>query len=118
MKDELTKREKEIMEMIALDHLAAKQIAFALSISKDTVNEHIKNIKGKLNIHTQGELISHYYSQRFQFEKLNPIWRRTVIAFVIIAIAILSILFADSSLAKSVNEGVCNMSKCFEQLFK
>lgn len=116
MKAELTRREREIIELIALDHLVAKQIASLLLISLETVNGHVKNIKSKLNIHTQSELVSYYYSQRFNFKKLSPIWRKATIVSFIVAIVILSIILADSKLADLLKDGACNFQSLKDYL--
>ncbi|PNW29229.1 response regulator [Formosa algae] len=55
--EELTKREKEILLVIATGK-TSKEIGDCLSISKHTVDQHKKNIKKKLNLSTIGELVS------------------------------------------------------------
>ena len=53
----LTKREKEVLKLL-VDGKSKKQIAEDLSISLFTVETHIKNIYGKLHVHSQVDLVS------------------------------------------------------------
>jgi DNA-binding NarL/FixJ family response regulator len=53
----LTTREKEILAQLAMGK-GLKMIAGDLSISLDTVRTHIKNIYGKLQVHSQAEAVS------------------------------------------------------------
>ena len=52
----LTSRELEILCLVAQAH-SAKEIGGALNIERVTVEAHIRNIKGKLNLKRSGELI-------------------------------------------------------------
>jgi DNA-binding NarL/FixJ family response regulator len=54
---QLTSREKEILSSLAKGN-SYKLIAAELNISIDTVRSHIKNIYGKLQVHTQTEAVS------------------------------------------------------------
>jgi len=54
--DELTKREKEILVVIASGK-TSKEAASYLNISSHTVEKHKKNIKKKLDLNTVGELV-------------------------------------------------------------
>ncbi len=49
MENSLTKREQEILELVAKG-CASKEIAPLLFISTATVNTHLKNIYGKLEV--------------------------------------------------------------------
>lgn len=53
----LTKREKEILVILSTGKIS-KEIADLLNISINTVEQHKKNIKKKLNLSTVGELIN------------------------------------------------------------
>lgn len=53
----LTLREREIIHWMSLDH-NVKKIARSLNISAFTVQDHIKNIKYKLDLHTQGGIVA------------------------------------------------------------
>lgn len=53
----LTKREIEIVSLIS-QGLSNKKIAERLSISENTVKDHIKNISEKLNVRSRGEIIA------------------------------------------------------------
>lgn len=59
----LTGREKEILSSLSKGN-SYKLIATALSISIDTVRTHIKNIYGKLQVHTQTEAVSKAVNER------------------------------------------------------
>jgi DNA-binding NarL/FixJ family response regulator len=53
---ELTRREREILQLIA-EGFTSKKIAIKLHISLDTVHAHRNNIMQKLDIHKQAGLI-------------------------------------------------------------
>ncbi|MEZ4941915.1 MAG: response regulator transcription factor [Saprospiraceae bacterium] len=54
----LSKREKEVLRLMAYEpSLTAKQIAERLSIVPSTVETHIRNLKSKLGMHKQSELV-------------------------------------------------------------
>ncbi|MDW5287701.1 response regulator [Formosa sp. PL04] len=55
--DELTKREKEILLIVATGK-TSREIGECLNISQHTVDKHKKNIKKKLNLRTIGELVN------------------------------------------------------------
>lgn len=97
----LTAREKEIIELIALDHLSAKQIAFLLFKSQETVNDHIKRIKTKLNIHTQSEIVAYYYSERFHFAVLNPLWRRASATLLVMIVMLVEVVCSDRCIIRT-----------------
>lgn len=59
--EELSNREMQVLELTALDCLSAKEVADRLCISTTTVQNHIKNIKEKLNLQKISELCKHYY---------------------------------------------------------
>jgi DNA-binding response OmpR family regulator len=59
-KQALTKREAEVLELIAAGH-RQKEIAHTLSISPKTVGTHIGHIFEKLGVHTQGEAVATAY---------------------------------------------------------
>ncbi|MBI4505660.1 MAG: response regulator transcription factor [Chloroflexi bacterium] len=52
--DELTEREKDVLELIARG-ATNKQVARQLTISEHTVNYHVKNILGKLHVRNRAE---------------------------------------------------------------
>ncbi len=54
--DALTRREREILHLIAFGHTNAR-IADQLSISVNTVEWHRANLMSKLGVHTAGELV-------------------------------------------------------------
>lgn len=54
--DQLTKREKEILRMMALD-MSSEKIAAELFISQNTANTHRRNIKRKLKIESNYDII-------------------------------------------------------------
>lgn len=53
----LTGREKEILKL-AVDGMTKKKIAERLFLSFHTVNTHMKNIYGKLHVHTRAHAVS------------------------------------------------------------
>lgn len=55
--DILTKREMEIIELVC-QGLTYKQIADRMYITSFTVNQHLKKVYVKLNVHSKSELIS------------------------------------------------------------
>jgi len=56
-KEELTRREKEVLALL-IDGKLSKEISSILSISKQTVDTHRKNMLHKKNLSNTGELIS------------------------------------------------------------
>ena len=59
----LTHREKEILVVLSTGKIS-KEIAQLLSISTNTVEQHKKNIKKKLDLKTIGELVNFTMSTR------------------------------------------------------
>ncbi|HEX2852492.1 MAG TPA: response regulator transcription factor [Opitutaceae bacterium] len=57
--EELTRREEEVMELLA-EGYPAKEIAQRLQISADTVNAHLKHIYQKLHVHSRVEAVIKY----------------------------------------------------------
>lgn len=57
--DSLTKREEEILELLAQGFLY-KEIADKLSISAGTVNSHLKNVYSKLHVRSRTEAVLKY----------------------------------------------------------
>jgi DNA-binding CsgD family transcriptional regulator len=55
---DLTRRERQLVALV-LDGLATKQLAFALSISPHTIQDHLKTIFAKTHVRSRRELISH-----------------------------------------------------------
>ena len=61
--DKLTKREKEILALIAIGN-QNKIIAAALGLSEHTVKIHIHNIITKLGMHNRTEVVALYFEKR------------------------------------------------------
>lgn len=61
--ESLTKREKEVLIVLASGK-TSKEVGAILNISNLTVEKHKKNIKGKLELNTVGELINFTLSSR------------------------------------------------------
>jgi DNA-binding NarL/FixJ family response regulator len=59
-KEKLTKKEKEVAQMV-LDGLSHKEIAAQLHLSLNTIQYHMKNIYLKLDIKTKTELFKMYF---------------------------------------------------------
>lgn len=57
---DFTLREREIIQGISAD-MNAKMIALSLDISVFTVQDHIKNIKRKMAVHTSGGIVAHAF---------------------------------------------------------
>ncbi len=55
-KPELTPREKQVVDHLSRD-ASVKMIASSLKISEYTVNDHIKNIKDKFDVHTAAGIV-------------------------------------------------------------
>lgn len=67
--DSLTMREKEILHFIAQGK-TNKEIASELSISTNTVKNHVKSILSKLSIHSRVQAVS-YWSNLLSRNKYN-----------------------------------------------
>lgn len=65
--DQLTTREKQVLAILATGKIS-KEIADNLNISINTVEQHKKNIKKKLNLSTVGELVNFAISTRLEAE--------------------------------------------------
>ncbi|WP_340113474.1 response regulator transcription factor [Maribellus mangrovi] len=65
--DQLTTREKQVLAILATGKIS-KEIADNLNISINTVEQHKKNIKKKLNLSTVGELVNFAISARLEAE--------------------------------------------------
>ena len=61
MNFELTKREKEVYELLATTSLTTKDIAKMLCVAESTIVRHKDNIYSKLMFHTRADLTRHYY---------------------------------------------------------
>lgn len=59
VKDKLTRREEEIMELLVMGCLS-KEIADRLSIGLETVNSHLKHIYEKLHVRSRTEAVIKY----------------------------------------------------------
>lgn len=55
--DPLSERELEVLRFLPT-HLTSTEIAEALTVSANTVRTHIKNIYGKLGVHSRGEAVA------------------------------------------------------------
>lgn len=58
----LSFREKEILELVASGHTSA-EIASRISISRQTVTTHMKNIYRKLQVHSRAQAVMHAKNQ-------------------------------------------------------
>ncbi len=61
--EELTPRQQEILEHLASGMLY-KEIAMALGVSYDTVNNHIRQIYRKLHIRSRSQAVAKFYASR------------------------------------------------------
>ncbi|KAF5072842.1 Bacterial regulatory protein, luxR family [anaerobic digester metagenome] len=59
--ERLSNREMQVLKLTAYDCLSAKEVADKLCISTTTAQNHIKNIKEKLNLQKVSELCKYYY---------------------------------------------------------
>lgn len=66
----LTRRENAILELIARGDSYAK-VSMALGVSVSTVQTHVKNIYGKLSVHSRGEAV--FEAQRRGLLHIEPI---------------------------------------------
>ncbi|WP_289054201.1 response regulator transcription factor [Carboxylicivirga marina] len=57
----LTNREEEVVKLIMKDD---KEIAATLFVSVHTVENHIQNIKRKLNLHRKGEILNYAHQHK------------------------------------------------------
>ena len=96
---ELTKREAEISELIAWG-ASKKEIADQLCLSERTVENHTRNIYGKLEINKANELSAWWFCTHFHISfNLSPL-KRGIGAFVLLAILLPSIF--DNSIYQFV----------------
>src|SRR5258706_9803606 len=69
--DDLTPREIEVLRQLALG-LANKEIAYALSISEETVKSHVGNVLGKLHVENRSQAIVQALKRRLvKLEELS-----------------------------------------------
>lgn len=68
----LTRREKEILEMFVEGAMSAKQVAHFFKLSVNTVNNHLKAIRRKMNAVSLIDLSSKYYKLNFWLIRKNP----------------------------------------------
>lgn len=61
----LTVRERQILERLAAGD-SYKEIAVRLGISVQTVNDHIKNLYRKLDVHSRGAATAQYFKVKQQ----------------------------------------------------
>jgi DNA-binding NarL/FixJ family response regulator len=59
----LTKRENQILELLAKGHLY-KEIGDSLNISPETVHNHLRHIYEKLQVHTRTEAVVKYFESK------------------------------------------------------
>jgi DNA-binding NarL/FixJ family response regulator len=59
----LTKRENQILELLAKGHLY-KEIGDSLGISPETVHNHLRHIYEKLQVHTRTEAVVKYFESK------------------------------------------------------
>lgn len=59
----LTQKEREVLKLLT-EGLSYKMVADRLQISYYTVNTHVKNIYGKLQVHSIGEAVSYAMKNR------------------------------------------------------
>lgn len=88
MKEILSKREKEIAELVTWG-ASSKEISYILNISVETVKEHIKHIKRKLGINKSTEIGAYIFCTEYDVpvyrDKLGRI--KNIIATVACCIA-------------------------------
>ena len=60
---DLTNREQEILRLL-VDGLSKKQIAAQINLSQHTVDSHIRNIYGKLEVHTRSGAVAKALKER------------------------------------------------------
>jgi DNA-binding NarL/FixJ family response regulator len=60
---DLTRRELEILQLL-VDSMSKKQIAARLYLSQHTVDSHIRNIYGKLEVHTRSGAVAKALKER------------------------------------------------------
>ena len=76
----LTKREKEVVVMIAFGH-TVKEIADRLCLSDETVKCHIHNIYRKIDGHKESDIARYYFLH--DYITAPPMVRKTVRLFQI-----------------------------------
>ena len=82
MKNELTKREIEITELIAWG-ASTKDVANRLFLSVRTVENHIRNIHEKLGLQKSNELSAWWFCKKFGIDPdLSPLKHILVVFFI------------------------------------
>jgi len=71
----MTKREREVVALIAKDGLSNKEIARRLHLSPDTVKSHVHNILEKLALHTRLEIASYAHADG-KYKRRSHLTRR------------------------------------------
>jgi len=72
----LTRREKQVMELVAWG-ASTKEISIILRISFSTVQNHVHNIKDKLNLQKSTEISAYYFCTTFNISfELSPLKHR------------------------------------------
>lgn len=82
----LTRQENKVLRLNAIG-FSAKEIADNLSISTVTAQNHLKNIKGKLNLQKSTELVAFYWCRLFGTSLEEQ--RRAISGFFLIALILL-----------------------------
>ena len=94
---ELTKRESEIAELFAWG-AAKKDIANRLYISERTVENHARNIYGKVGVTKVNELSAWWFCTKFKISfDLSPLKRGVIAMFFLSVISFMEIYAQDST---------------------
>lgn len=91
MKEILSKREKEIAELVTWG-ASCKEISCILNISVETVKEHIKHIKRKLGIINQRKLEPIFFVLNMMFLYIEIGWDESGILWLQLLVCLLLFL--------------------------
>jgi DNA-binding NarL/FixJ family response regulator len=75
----LTKREREVITLVAMEGLRNKQIAERLFISDITVRHHLTSVFGKLLVSDRFELMIYAYRHGLAVPAETPLWNSDVL---------------------------------------
>lgn len=101
----LTHREREILELLAFGS-AQKEIASHLDISVNTVDVHLKNIKGKTGLQKATELATLYFTKRYHMPVIDiPEHVRRTIATALLVLSLFTAMLNTTDMLRTMRVG-------------
>lgn len=103
MKKELTKREREILELVAWGN-SQKEIAYELDLKKWTVDTHLKNIKLKTGLQKATELEAAWFMKHYRIPVIDiPERFRARIAAAMMLLSVFTVVFQTTDMLRIIN---------------